>query len=908
MSSLGRGRGGVLVIEGSPGIGKSRLMAEAQCIAAKAGMRTLVGQAFEYQRTVPFFALFTATVYADPPVGDPDVARRLSDSPDLHYWVAHDLRAAINAASVRTPMVILLDDVHWADTGTLMALRSLTGTLHESPVLWILSARTGAGGPAVADTLGELERRGARFVRLSAIGRDGVIDIVEDAVRARADVSLLKLAEKAHGNPFLITELLGGLVEETRLQVSRGCAVAMGEKLPRRLSANMSQRLDALSDRAKEVVQIAAVLPERFTAALLAQMLDRRASALVSVLDEAVRADLLAEDGDHLRFRHDLLRDATRQSLPRSLRRAIERQSAAVMLEMGAAPAQVATQLARSADIGDQAAIATLREAARCVAATDKSAAAELSRRALELVPAEDEQRGVLVAETVALLNQSARYREAEELAAEMLSQLSAEDQARARLRTPAAAASLEDRVAENRRALELSSISDVTRSRHQAWLLCNHAVSGLPPDETIIAPAVAAAAVTDDTETRLITEISIAILEYVDGHPLRALKRIESLDFPEAGDDPSFASVLAGIHRCNVLCFIGRSDDAATLALHGFEAARRDGSDMAAALWALQVAANQMAAGRLTTARRTLEAMASPLWGATSEMSMNRWLILAEVAVHAGDHELLAKAVAAVRAANPNGATLVSRGAAYVLALAAWQCDDLHDAARWLSADSGPVFNPLWQNAFDKLIVTAKVAVGAGDAWLRARVLNSLEALETNSDDVRIFTAIAGYARGVLECDGTALVDAAAVLRTHRPLLAAAAAEDAGMALAHKGANAAAVEQFNLSFDMFAECEAVVDARRVAGRLRSLGVVRRIGTQARRRNGWDSLTDAELRVVNLIAHGTTNSEVAQRLHLSPNTVKSHVRSAFAKLGINSRVQLKNHPGGDGGGRPPAAQ
>ena len=102
---------------------------------------------------------------------------------------------------------------------------------------------------------------------------------------------------------------------------------------------------------------MAAVLPDRFSAGLLAAMLERQPASLMSAVEEAVRADLLVEDGEQLRFRHDLLREATRQSLPQSLRRAMERQSASIMLGMGAAPAEVATQLARSAEPGDREAI-----------------------------------------------------------------------------------------------------------------------------------------------------------------------------------------------------------------------------------------------------------------------------------------------------------------------------------------------------------------------------------------------------------------------------------------------------------------------------------------------------------------------------------------------------------------------
>jgi DNA-binding CsgD family transcriptional regulator len=76
-----------------------------------------------------------------------------------------------------------------------------------------------------------------------------------------------------------------------------------------------------------------------------------------------------------------------------------------------------------------------------------------------------------------------------------------------------------------------------------------------------------------------------------------------------------------------------------------------------------------------------------------------------------------------------------------------------------------------------------------------------------------------------------------------------------------------------------------------VGRELRRLGVERRI-VSPRAITGWDSLTDSELTVVNLIAQGATNRDVAERLHLSLHTVKSHVHNAFGKLGINSRAQL----------------
>jgi hypothetical protein len=483
MTALAQGRGGVLLIEGPPGIGKSRLLTEVMALADKCGVRTLFGAAFEYQQTVPFFALFMATLRADPPVGDADALRRLGGSEDLPYWVVHDLADAIAAAAAETPLAIVLEDIHWADTGTLLALRSLATARPDAPVLWVLTARTGAGGPGVQETLSVLQSANATVLRVAAMSPGAVADMVCDVVRANADESLLNLAAKAHGNPFLVGELVGGLDEEGRLNVNGGRAVATGRALPLRLGAGMQQRLDHLSSGAREVVRVASVLPDRFSAGLLAAMLDRQPSSLMAAVGEAVRADLLVEDGKQLRFRHDLLREATRQSLPQSLRRAMERQSASVMLNMGAVPAEVAAQLARSAGPGDREAIDALRQAAQSVGQSDASAAADLSKRALELLPADDPERGSLAAETVGLLNRAGRYEEAEESAVAALSQAaSPEEEAEIRLRLPTINRhTTQRRVEENRRALQLGDISEATRARHLGWLAYNLALDDQP-------------------------------------------------------------------------------------------------------------------------------------------------------------------------------------------------------------------------------------------------------------------------------------------------------------------------------------------------------------------------------------------------------------------------------------------
>ena len=180
MTALVQGHGGVLVIEGPPGIGKSRLLSEVMALADKAGVRTLFGEAFEYQQTVPFFSLFMATLRADPPVGDAEALRRLGGSADLRYWVVHDLADAIVAAAAETPLAIVLEDIHWADNSTLLALRSLATARPDVAVLWVLTARTGAGGPALQETLSVLHRANATFLPMAAMSPDAVADMVQD--------------------------------------------------------------------------------------------------------------------------------------------------------------------------------------------------------------------------------------------------------------------------------------------------------------------------------------------------------------------------------------------------------------------------------------------------------------------------------------------------------------------------------------------------------------------------------------------------------------------------------------------------------------------------------------------------------------------------------------------------------
>jgi ATP/maltotriose-dependent transcriptional regulator MalT len=437
-----------------------------------------------------------------------------------------------------------------------------------------------------------------------------------------------------------------------------------------------------------------------------------------------------------------------------------------------------------------------------------------------------------------------------------------------------------------------LVGINDITRARHQAWVAYFEVVNGLHADASAAGVAAAAATATGDLEARIVSDTALALIDYQDGYAVRALRRMDEVEILTRGGKATFGGIYAAKRRAGLIVCVGSLEEASAQVAEGTEKARRERNAMALPGWTHLGGMIHAAAGRLAAARATIEALPRREWASSTEVNIERILVLAEVAARTGDRKLLQDLVSEAIKLYSSASPLLSCGAAYVAALAAWDRGDIHDAARWLGGQNTRVITPLWPNVFDQLTLTARVASAAGDAGLRARVLQSIEVLERERPGVALFAAVAQQARAILERDADALLEAANALGGWRPLLYAGAAEDAAGELARAGRDAEATESLNKAFDTFVECEAIADARRVGREMRRLGVERRIVSQLRAKTGWDSLTDSELTVVNLIAQGATNRDVATQLHLSPHTVKTHVHNAFAKLGIASRAQL----------------
>jgi DNA-binding CsgD family transcriptional regulator len=185
------------------------------------------------------------------------------------------------------------------------------------------------------------------------------------------------------------------------------------------------------------------------------------------------------------------------------------------------------------------------------------------------------------------------------------------------------------------------------------------------------------------------------------------------------------------------------------------------------------------------------------------------------------------------------------------------------------------------------------RIALASGDRELAEEATAIAERRHEINPGVPAIRASADHARGLLTDDPESLSEAVTILQAgQRRLALASALEDLGVAQIRAGHTPQAITALDRAFAIHAACGASWDLARIRRRLRRLGVRRRLVSGRRPTHGWAAMTDSELAVVRLVAEGLTNGQVAERLYISPHTVSGHLRHAFDKLGINSRVAL----------------
>ena len=895
------GRSSVLLIEGGAGFGKTHVVEAAAELAERNGLRVGYGQAVAGDHTVPMAPFFAALFDGKRPLVNPGERGRLHYLPEQRYWLLDELESLFERAALERPLMIALDDAQWADNGTLLALRALPVRLVSLPIVWLITIRKNAVSVELRALAERLEIDGATRLHLDPLDEDAITQVVADLTGGRPDPALLRMTRLTRGSPFLLVELVRGLQEEALIRVEDDQAVLVANRLPARIGDSMRERLRRMPELTRQVARVASVLGRSFAFSQLTAMTGESAVALLAPVEELLAADVLVESVGKLAFGHDLLREAVRDALPATALKALERQAVDVMLAAGSPPVEIAAQLALSAEPGDDPAVETLRHAASALAASDPDAAADLSRRALELASPTYPARVALVAQTALHLHAAGRVPEGKAFADGVLRQaLTSRQQAEVLLSIANMYGLSADLRAEaDLRALTLPDVPDLTRTRHLAYLAHNRTTGGRPEEATVVLPELRDAVKrTGDLPSKYALELAESGLHYLKSDFTPALDRVEACVRTGADLAEPSRTVLVHYWRAEVYSVLDRYDEALQLTAANLARAQRDRQVWGSFLFEGGRGRHLFHVGRLDDAAAALE----PAVEAAEHVSQASVLdaaaaaALGQVAIHTGDGDRLRRCLTFTESLRRDGTPAVKRHTAWLSAVAAMAAGDVRRAHQEVLELGGSDRD--WMESRLPLDVTDEVALmriglSSADTELADLALTAAQDRVARNPGVPTIAGVAAHCQG-LRHNNPDDYDAAAAAFTvsPRPLALASALEDAGQLAARDGHTDRAVAQLSQALRTYAEVGASWDAARVRGRLRKLGVRRRLVTVTRPQRGWAGLTDSELAVVRLVARGLTNREAADRLYLSVHTVGSHLRSAFAKLAINSRVEL----------------
>ncbi len=354
LESMLSGRGQVVLVAGEPGIGKTRLAEELLVYARLRGCLALIGRCYEQEINVPYLALSEAlrvvvTSFPDDRLAKlagpyaaelvklvPEVSQRvrdLSPSPPLEpdqerLRLYRNVIGFVASLSRTQPLVLMLDDLHWADAATLQLLRHLARSVHAERVLILGTYRDVEVDRAhpLSSALSEMNReRLFRRVLVRGLTRDHVAAMVQSIFQARQpayDELRDVIYTETEGNPFFVEEVLKHLVEVGALYIEGGRWRRKPIEeidMPQSVREVIGRRLERVSETCQGVLSLAAVIGRRFRFEVLQSIGELREKELLDTVEEATRAQLIREvsrpGGVEYDFAHALIREVLYEQL-----------------------------------------------------------------------------------------------------------------------------------------------------------------------------------------------------------------------------------------------------------------------------------------------------------------------------------------------------------------------------------------------------------------------------------------------------------------------------------------------------------------------------------------------------------------------------------------------------------------
>jgi DNA-binding CsgD family transcriptional regulator len=884
-----QGKGSVLLVEGELGGGKTSLLAAAGEAAGADGFAVAASTANELARSTPLAALYAA-LPSDP------ASSRHREGPAAGTQVG-SLQGRLEELASVGHALISIDDVHWADTATLHALRSLPGLLAGYPLAWILARGTHGGDPEAGTLFDVLEYTGGTRTYLAPLTGEAQAAVMRDMLGGIPDEDLAESAACAAGNPLMLTEFLRGLVDEDAVSIAAGRARLLSRTVPERFRAVVRNRLGTLAARTKYLLEAGSVLGRSFWLEDAAEMLDLVPGSLLAEVDEALAARIIVADRDSIAFRHELVWQAVADSLPQPVARALHRQAGQMLLAHGEDTVAAARHLLAGAHRGAAVALAGLDRAVADAAQSSPAAAAELAIRVLDLTGPTDPGRYARTVAVVRALTAAGRWEDAESAALPALLQ-SAPDPGGPELRSALASLhAMHDRAAEA--LIEAESIladpALAAEVREEAKITLMQALTGRRDIQKAaqVARAILAEPRAQHPGAAVPALLVLAVAGWDAAHVSEALDLAAEAVRAQASEPQALrfhpglflAARLTDIHRFSdaeaILDSIGPTDTPPVLSWTPASA------DILRARAAL-------ARGRIDDAAAKAElALGHPSATGTLLHDQLARSILAAIALRRGD--LSAADGFISRPPVPPRHFLSGYEATRSLVVAA-QIEEARNGPHAALDRLGGLYADLLEHRY--LLVSdpvcaawlVRVALAAGDRERAATVAGVMAEISRANPGMPLFLACAEHAAGV--CGGDHARLERAVTLHDDPWACASAAEDLG-ALAVDLPRKGAVSWLDMALDAYVVSGAERDAARIRHKLRRLGVRRRHWHAMKRpETGWESLTQTERIVAGLVATGLTNQQVADQMFISTHTVAFHLRQVFRKLNIRSRVEL----------------
>src|SRR4051812_17592883 len=400
---LARRGGATLAFSGEPGIGKTRLLRELRARAHARGVLWLAGSAAELERELPFGVWVDALAEHGEALGPERLERLVGDQvgelaavlpslggtpaglQDERYRTHRAVRALLEAIAQRRPMVLALDDLHWADDASLELVAHLLRRPVRAPLLLALAFRPAPVRALLAGALATGERDGTVTEHaLSALSRSDAETLLGEGVPGPVREAIFA---EGGGNPFFLEQLAREHAAGRR-DGSVGAGAGAGG-VPRAVARALAMEIAALSEPGRLLAQGAAVAGDPVDLDLAIDAAGLDPVEALDALDELLAGALLAgtDVPRRYRFRHPLVRNAIYDTTTEGWRIAAHGRAAAALTDRGGSLPARAHHLERCARPGDTAALEVLVEAARHAAARAPATAADWFAAALRLLP-----------------------------------------------------------------------------------------------------------------------------------------------------------------------------------------------------------------------------------------------------------------------------------------------------------------------------------------------------------------------------------------------------------------------------------------------------------------------------------------------------------------------------------------